>query len=513
MSQVCTKVRWTHKRGHGPPSRALAAVIVAALSLVAWARGDAGETTATMPPGETLLIGREVQGSAIKVMANKSVVLQTNRPYKRVSTAQSEIADVNPVGEKSILLTGKKAGTTQMVVWDDTDRCQMVDVTVESDLQGLLQQMKTMFPGSKIEVGSANGAIVLRGHVPSLTAAEQAVQVASPYASKVLNFLEVSGGQQVMLQVRFAEVSRSATSALGVNFGFADGRSFAGSNIGQVNPLGIKDLQDGVFNLGVQSPNPAVTLFGRAMAGESALLYFVNALRQNNLLRILAEPNLIATSGQEASFLAGGEFAIPVTQSGSGGSGNSITIEYRKFGVQLTFLPVVLGNGRIRMKVAPEVSDLDFTTAVRFQGFVIPGLTTRKVQTTVELLDGQTFAIAGLLNSNVVASKDVTPLLGDLPILGALFRSVRYQRKETELVVLVTPRLVEAVEAGQVPAGPGAKWRHPLENDLFFNGDLGGPLSGMPKPTTMPADAGREPPRFHGQYGFHPAASVTEKAP
>jgi pilus assembly protein CpaC len=255
--------------------------------------------------------------------------------------------------------------------------------------------------------------------------------------------------------------------------------------------------------LAIQSPSPAVTLFGSAVVGDTAIAYYIAALRQNNLLRILAEPTLTAISGEEASFLAGGSFPVPVTQGGGGAGGTAITVEYRAFGVKLKFTPVVLGDGKIRLKVAPEVSDLDFTTAVRFNGFVIPGLTERKLQTVIEMREGQTFALAGLLNNNVSATKDVTPVLGDVPVLGALFRSVRYQRKETELVVIVTPRLVEAVNPSQVPVLPGERWRHPTEGDLFWQRDIGGP-AGDPKRAALPAGraASGEAPRFKGQFGY-----------
>jgi pilus assembly protein CpaC len=309
-----------------------------------------------------------------------------------------------------------------------------------------------------------------------------------------------------MLQVRFAEVSRSATNQLGFNFGTTDGTSFFGSNVGQVNPLGTKDGSAGGSVLAIQSPSPAVTLFGKGVIGDTAFAYYVSALRQNNLLRVLAEPTLTAISGEEASFLAGGSFPVPITQGGgTGAGGTAITVEYRTFGVKLKFTPVVLGDGKIRLKVAPEVSDLDFTTAVRFNGFVIPGLTERKLQTVIEMREGQTFALAGLLNNNVSASKDVTPVLGDVPVLGALFRSVRYQRKETELVVIVTPRLVEAVNPSQVPLLPGEKWRHPTEGDLFWQRDIGGP-AGDPKKAApaagKPAASAGEAPRFRGQFGY-----------
>jgi pilus assembly protein CpaC len=454
-----------------------------------------------------VLITDGLDDGKLSLVMNKSTVLSTRSAYKRVSVGSPEIADVNPIGPNNILVTAKKPGTTQLIVWDDGDRSQVVDLAVQVDLAGLQDQIKQQFPGSKIEVSMANGQIVLRGQAPSLVAAEQAVQLATPYGAKVLNFLEISGGQQVMLQVRFAEVSRSATNQLGFNFGSTDGRSFFGNNIGQLNPLATKDgAAGGGAVLAIQPPSPSVTFFGTAALGDSAFAYYIAALRQNNLLRVLAEPTLTAISGEEASFLAGGSFPIPVTQGGgTGAGGTAITLEYREFGVKLKFTPVVLGDGKIRLKVAPEVSDLDFTTAVRFNGFVIPGLTERKLQTVIEMREGQTFALAGLLNNNVSATKDVTPVLGDVPVLGALFRSVRYQRKETELVVIVTPRLVEAVNPAQVPLLPGEKWRHPTEGDLFWQRDIGGP-AGDPKRAVSVGGkpAAGETPRFKGQFGYVP---------
>jgi len=490
-------------------TRTLIAVAIAGLSVLVFAGPAHGRQPATRPSGggADLIQAEGIQDGLIRIGVNKTSVINTRVPYKQVSIGQPEVADVNTVGPTSILVTAKKQGTTQLIVWDEQGRSQQVDVVVEFDPQTLREQLDANFPGAKITASSAGGGIVLRGRVPNLQTAEQAVALAGVYSERVLNFMEVSGGQQVMLQVRFAEVSRSATNALGVNVGFTDGRSFGASNIGQVNPFSVT-----AGDLATAAVNPAVTVFGRAQIGDTTIDVFINALRQNNLLRILAEPNLIAMSGQEANFLAGGEFPIPVTQSGDTGGGNAITIEYREFGVRLKMVPVVLGDGRIRLKVAPEVSDLDFTTAVRFGGFVVPGLTSRKLETTVELGDGQTFAIAGLLNNSITATKDVTPVLGDVPLLGALFRSVRYQRKETELVVLVTPRLVDALNPGDVPTLPGEHWRDPNEADLFLNQDLGGEVPPRTKgdPATQPVSENEQPlqhrvaSRYVGEHGFVP---------
>ncbi|MGA2496653.1 MAG: type II and III secretion system protein family protein [Tepidisphaeraceae bacterium] len=478
--------------------------VLAAVALLLTATTARG---ADAPRNDLQLVSEGLEAGKLRLLTGKSALVRTNSPYKRLSVADPDIAMARSVGETTILLTPKKAGSTQLVVWDEHDASQMIDVVVTADIGVLQEQLKQLFPAAKISVTSANGSIVLTGQAPSAAVAEQAVQVATPYGTKVLNLLEVSGGRQVQLQVRFAEVSRQATQALGFNGAYGDGAFSGGSNIGQLNPtniipggtVGATPPQAG-FTRTPPTVSPTVTTYGAGQIGSFYLEYFVDALRQNNLLRILAEPTLVTVSGQEASFLAGGSFPIPVSGGAQTGGTPAVTVEFREYGVQLNFTPIVTGDGKIRLKVSPEVSDLDFTTAVQFSGFVIPGLTQRKVSTTIELAEGQTFAIAGLLNQSVNASKDVTPLLGDLPVLGALFRSVKYQRKETELVVLVTPHLVEAMNPAQVTAIPGEFWRHPTENDLFFNQDIGGPAN----PPT--GDTVKErPPRFYGAYGFQPA--------
>jgi pilus assembly protein CpaC len=488
-----------------PPANGAAGGAAASGTGAAGGAGTGAAAGGAAAPGTISLVtsGLNERGM-VRLPLNKSAVLTTSRPYTRISVGQAEIAEINGIGRTRVLITGKKPGSTQLILWDEQDNSQMIDVIVEADLMAMRELYPMLFPDAKIEIVGNEGAVALTGHVPNLQTAEQAAMIASCYSNKVMNLLEVGGGQQVMLQVRFAEVSRAATSNLGVNLGFSDGRSFGANTVGQVGGLAIEGFgADNVADLAMSSSsNPSVTLFGRGLIGNTAIAGFLSALRQNNLLRILAEPNLIATSGQEASFLAGGEFPVPVPQSGTADS-TTITIQFKEFGVRLSFLPVVLGNGRIRMRVSPEVSDLDFTTAVRFGGFVVPGLQTRRVSTTVELAEGQTFALAGLLNNNVTATKDVTPLIGDVPVIGALFRSVRYQHRETELVVLVTPRLTEAMNPGQVPPLPGESWKHPNEGELFLNQDLGGP-KGAKGEKSMP-DKDETPRAFIGNYGYVPA--------
>jgi pilus assembly protein CpaC len=452
-----------------------------------------------VPAGQALVTGGlDERTGSVRLLVNKSTTLITSRPYKRISVGQPDIAEVNGIGPTRILVTGKKAGATQIIVWDEDDNSQQIDVLVQANLLALRSLYERLLPGSQIDVIDNDGTIALTGQVPNHTTADQAPALASGYGNKVLNLLEVAGGQQVMLQVRFAEVSKTATSALGVNFGYTDGKSFGASNVGQVSALGIFGDQGGGSDLGVGNPSPAVTLFGRAVVGNTAIGYFVSALRENNLLRILAEPNLVATSGQEAEFLAGGDFPIPIVQGGND-QGTSITVEFREFGVRLRFTPVVLGSGRIRLKMAPEVSDVDFTNAVISQGFRIPGRRTRRLSTTVEMNEGETFAVGGLLDNRVAANKAATPLLGDVPVIGALFRSVRYQRQETELIVLVTPRLVSGLQPGEVHKVPGEHWRHPNEANLFLFGDIGDIKPTDDEAEKIPAR------RFIGSYGFVPA--------
>jgi pilus assembly protein CpaC len=433
--------------------------------------------------------GTDQQGR-ISIAVNKSAVVTTRFPYKRISIGQPDIAEVNAIGAGSVLVTGKKAGTTQLILWDDAEHSQVIDVDVVFDMRALSDLLKSMFPDYAIEAKSLNGAVALRGRVPNAQAADQVIAAATPFGQKVLNFLEIGGGQQVQLQVRIAEVSRTASSELGVNLGYTDGVGFVGSNIGGVNPFGIAVAKPDYFTEADPSTG-ATTLFGRLAVGNTAVDVFVDALRQNNLARILAEPTLIAISGQAASFLAGGEYPIPVPQGSSGGV--TTTIEYRDYGVRLNFVPIVLGDGRIRLKVAPEVSELDYAHAVNLNGYSVPGLTTRKVETCVELAEGQTFAIAGLLSNMQTSSKSVTPLLGDLP--------VRYERQETELVILVTPRIIAGMNPDKVPAIPGEHWHDPSEVDLYWNRDIGGDTSA----TTQPADDHKPAPRFHGHYGYMPA--------
>lgn len=461
-------------------------------------------TAATQPTTRPSLLSDGVGADGIvKLTAGRSTVLTSRVPLKRISVASPDVADANPIAPTNVLVTAKKAGNTQLILWDDQDHSQIVDIDVEVDLQALKHQLKSAFPNLEIQATPVNDSIALRGLVPSQQVAEQVVEITAAFG-KVHNFLEISGGQQVMLQVRFAEVSKTAVRNLGVTFGGTDGISSFGTNTfgsgttsfaGATPALGIANAAAG----------GGVQLFGQGRFATTAFDYFISALRTNGLVRVLAEPNLIAINGQTASFLAGGQVPIPVPQPGNGGS--TITIEYHDYGVQLNFTPLLLGNGRIRLKVSPEVSDLDYSVATSVgTGPAIPGFTDRKLTTTVELADGQSFALAGLLNNKISASTSAIPLLGDLPVLGQLFRSIQYTRSETELVVLVTPRLVEPMNPDQTAALPGEHWRYPTGPQVYLFNDFGGPVGHPGEPIHAEHRSGPAP-QFHGSYGFSTTAS------
>ncbi len=471
----------------------------AALGLAAFPQQALGQGAQR---GAALVQQGLAEDGRLTLEVGRTTILESTAPVTEVSVGRPEVAGIHLLSPTRILVTGAGSGRTQIILFAE-DESQVIDVVVEADISGLRTQLGELFPSLSLKVHESNGRLVMRGEAPSLEVAEQIVQVAAPYG-ELLNFIEVRGGQQIMLQVIFAEVSRSASTQLGLNFGVTGQDGFGASNLGGAAPFGIDEADGGGLELTAPDPSAAITLFGAGTAGDTAFAAFISALRDNNLMRVLARPNLVAISGEQASFLAGGEFPIPVAQTGGTGA-STITVEFREFGVRLQFVAVAMGDGRIRLKASPEVSDVDFSNAVQFGGFIIPGLTQRRVDTTVELADGQSLAIAGLLDNRITSNKSVVPLLGDLPVLGALFRSVRYQRRETELVVFVTPRLVSGMNPAEVPGLPGQRWDHATEAELFFLGNIG-------RPAAETGAAGDGAPLFYGPYGFNRATGTSKES-
>lgn len=463
------RVAW----GRQPIQLIVLGVLAAALCLLLLADRAAAQVVTVAANGE--------QRELLEVYVGQSRSLSTDWPVNRVSVTDPEIADVEVLSPNQVLVMGKEAGSTDLLLWRDDQVAWQARVQVRMDLTALTADLAEMFPGSRLELKQVGDTIVVSG---LLTRVEHAAQLHNYFETAELKFLDlthVAGVQQVMLQVRIAEASRTAIRALGINFFHTGNDFFGGSTIGPsgsgpINPINI-GVPEGAAAGGdlpfrfLDSVNvsPGVTLF--AGIPDADLQVFLQALAENQYLRILAEPNLVALSGEKASFLAGGEFPIPVVQGGTAES-TAITIEYREFGVRLNFLPVVLGDNSINLYVAPEVSELTDVGAVEIQGFRIPALLTRRAETTVELKSGQTFAMAGLLNQGVDARSSRVPLLGSIPVLGPLFRSVRYQADETELVVLVTATLVEPLAIASARPMPGILHQAPSDWELYLEGHI-----------------------------------------
>ncbi len=434
----------------------------------------------------------DVAGESRQVMVplNRNIIVQTTVEVARADVIAGEIVAVQPISPKQLLLTGKSHGQTNIVLWDKSDQQYVLNVTVEIDLDRLNASFKEIDPLGDASASSLMGRIVLTGTVTSALRAERMASLAALFAPTgeqngpggeqppVLNYLQIAGEQQVLLKCTIAEVSRRATRELGIN-GFLAGDNlrdgFAVNQIGGINPINI----GAAGGASVTGAIPFLTDQNGINIGNAAtaslgfprlqMQLFLRAMVDNQLAHILAEPNLVAISGETATFLAGGEFPIPVPQ-----GNQQVTIQFREFGVRLNFTPIVRSNQSIRLRVAPEVSELDFTTAVQIEGFVVPGLTTRATETTVELGSGQTIAIAGLLNERINGLQSQLPGVGELPVLGALFRSVSYQRSLSELVVLVTPEIVAPLEAHQPITLPTDGASDPNNFELYMLGMIEG---------------------------------------
>lgn len=384
----------------------------------------------------------------LRVMVGKSILINTADRLRRVSVTDPAVADALVVTPNQVLVHGRAPGEVSLMLWDQNERSRTFDLRVDVDVSTAAEEMKRIFPEEKIEVSASRNALVLSGHVSNEDAANRAGKIASAFSKNVVNVLTFGpvGAQEVLLEVKFVEVDRQTLLQLGLNI-FSTGAS---GNIGTIGTRQFGPLPPVVESLTGRIGAP-LTGYTTELKNFDPLNVFlfrpdlnlgvtIRALRQKNLLQILAEPNLIAVNGKEASFLAGGEIPIPVVQGGS--AVNGITILFKEFGVRLSFTPLIMPNGNIHLQVKPEVSALDFTNGLRLQGFVVPALTTRRASTELELLDGQSFVIAGLMDNRLVDDRERVPGLGDLPIIGNLFRSKNLQRNKTELMVLVTAHRV-----------------------------------------------------------------------
>jgi len=397
----------------------------------------------------------------LNLTSGKSTILKSSLPIKRVSIADPEIADVRVLSSHEIYLTGKTAGITNLTLWQNNKVTEFYDIEVAYDLSRLKQQVHEVLPEEKdLQIIGTNDSITLAGRIMNTANLAKVTALTQAYApkGKINNLVQVGGVHQVMLEVRIAEMSRSTTKRLGVNFSWVNGNDFGVSLLGGLSS----------FDGGVTEFSPAVNALFRFSKGNSTWTGLIDALKEDGLVKVLAEPTLIALSGRTAKFLAGGEFPIPVPQ-----EDQNVTIEYKEFGVGLQFTPTVLSEDIISMEVAPRVSELDFSTSVRFSGFVAPGLTSRGASTTIELADGQSFAIAGLLQDNIKEQISKFPLLGDIPVLGALFRSTSFLKNETELIIIVTPHLVKPLNMAKQTL-PTDFFIEPNDAEFYLEGRMEG---------------------------------------
>ncbi|MFN2098457.1 type II and III secretion system protein family protein [Altererythrobacter sp. MF3-039] len=412
--------------------------------------------------------GRSLHAGTLEVPLNKSQIVSTDRAIARAMIGNADIADILPVTDRSIYVLGKSFGTTSLTLYDSTGRVlTIMDIAVGPDVEGFRDQVVMLIPGQQIEAHISGGSMVLTGLVSDPGAIDRAMQLAGTYAGDdVVNLISLGASQQVMLEVKFAEINKSAGKELGFRLlGGNDSGNF-GTVIGpgaQANAA--FPVVDG---LNLDEINNSFGVAGRTGIGLLGLTIdaYVEALEAKGFAKTLANPTLIALSGQTASFLAGGEFPIPVVQNGDS---DAISVQFKPFGVSLGFTPTVLGDKVINLVVEPEVSSIDSNASVALGGFSIPGVQTRRASTTLELRDGESFAIAGLIQQDMSTSVSQVPLLGSLPIIGSLFRSTQFQKGETELLIVVTPRLVAPIKPEQVRL-PTDAVKDMNELELFLNG-------------------------------------------
>ena len=459
---------------------------MSALPLIAAALITAASFTPSFgepQPERVIQIGANKRTATVQVLIGKSEDVRTDQSFVEINVGDPEIADVNPLTDKSLSILGKKNGTTRISAYAEGKRLIGVfDVEAIFDTRLIQSEIRRRFPYAKLQVTSVNGKIMLSGTSPDAVTLDRAVTIARQFGMDVINTVEVLQPQQVMLEVRFIEATRQASRELGVQwsrFGsqsiFKSGNRGSAGNLvraqqpGQAGPgSSLIDSALPIAAAGVLSGSPPFGfLLSRIMSSGVATDLMINALEEKGLARALAEPNLVALSGDTASFLAGGEFPVPVP-----GVLGQVTIDYKRYGVGLAFTPTVLGGGLINLKIEPEVSQLDTSNPVQVAGVAVPPLIVRRASTTVELRDGQSFVLGGLLQSQGQSAISQLPWIGDIPVLGALFRSASYQKNETDLAIIVTPRLVRPARPGDPIATPLDGSLPPNDVDLFLLGKI-----------------------------------------
>src|SRR5271155_3589635 len=423
-------------------------------------------TSAPIPRTQAQPVAAESEGpQTLHLLVGRSLVITSPSKIKRVSLADPAIAEAIVVSPYQVLLNGKAPGGVSLLLWDEADQSQAFEVSVDIDILGLTQKIHEVFPAEPVQVETSRDIVILSGRISSAAVADKILEIVKGAASKVTNMMEVpvAPSGEILLEVKFADVNTTLEKQLGINILSLPGAK----NVGVISTQQYSPPQ---LTSGSSGTGPG------SQIGLSNLLNIfifrpdidfaatIQALETNNVLEILAEPNLMTESGKEASFLAGGEFPYPILQGTTGGGFAGITIQFKEFGVRLNFTPTLTSDGMIHLKVRPEVSALDFTNALTIQGFLIPALTTDRAESEMQLRDGQSFAIAGLLDNRVSDQFNKIPWIGDVPILGDLFKSRQVTKTKNELLIVVTPHIV-----------------HPS--------DIVPPTPAMPKPFLPPTSA------------------------
>lgn len=435
-------------RAGGPHARAAKTAMILLLATAAGGSGLAQTPAIGSPQAPAAPKAAAAEGTMPRVAltAGRSTVLTTDFNISRIAVTNPAVADATVVQPREILIDGKAPGTISLIIWGQSNRAQY-DLVVEPPITTLQQQLQALFPGEDIQVGSSEDATILSGQVSNTNVMLRAGEIAQASAAKrsVINLLQVPGGsesQQVLLQVRFAEVNRRVLKELGISLFLNRDRVSARTTTQQFAAPDFDATKPG----GLVFSDYLNLFFLDKKEGIGAVM---RALESRGAFQSLAEPNLIAYNNEEASFLAGGEFPVPVVQGNTG----TVTIQFKEFGIRLNFKPTIAGDV-IRLKVRPEVSTLDFANGITLSGFRVPALTTRRAETDVELRDGQSFVVAGLLDNLSQDDGAAIPILSKLPIIGSLFKSKADRAEQTELMVLITPRLVRALDPDEVPPLP-----------------------------------------------------------
>jgi pilus assembly protein CpaC len=460
--------------------------------------GFALSVTAAAPAlaqDSALRVLRGTASSALDIPMNRAVVVESDVPFTELSIANPGIADISSLSDRTIYVLGKEPGrTTLTLLAADGRLITNVDVHVSPDMAEFKERLTQILPGENIEVRTANDGIVLSGTVSSAARLDRALDLAQRYApDRVSNLMSVGGTQQVMLKVRFAEMQRSVSKALSSSLSLngsslQNGRNIRGGTNTTVGQTGITNSLNNIIPTANDSNGAFLLGFG---AGGVEVGVLLEALEARGVVRSLAEPNLTALSGQQATFLAGGEYPVPVSN-----DDGAISVEYKPFGVELNFTPRVVDGDIINLELLAAVSGIDPSNSFSANGFEISAFSRRETSTTVEMRDGESFAIAGLLSDDFTDLSGQVPWIGDVPILGALFRSAEYSRRQTELVIIVTPHLVSPTR-GMALALPTDRVRPPSEQDLF----LFGRVTAASAPTRGGAgEVARQD--FMGSYGY-----------